>query len=70
MNKFVLRNIAPHIECEDNLMSEELFEQQMHEAAGQIDSAEPLPDQMNDPNDMMPGPMGSGPMMDPGPAGP
>jgi len=41
---------------DDCLMDSGLFEQQMREAADQIDPAEPLPDQMNDSNDLMPQP--------------
>jgi hypothetical protein len=71
---------------DDCLMDSALFEQQVHEAAGQMESVESLPDQMYEPNDMMlpydpqiqqmmdpymmPGPMGPGPMMGPGPGGP
>ena len=71
---------------DDCLMDSILFEQQVHEAAGQMESVGPLQDQMPDPNDMMPqpydpqmqqmmdpymmpGPMGPGPMMDPGGGG-
>jgi hypothetical protein len=68
-------NMAPSYD--DCLMDSVLFEQQLHEAAEQMESVEPLPDQIYDPNDMMqpydpqmqqmmdpymmPGPMGLGP---------
>jgi len=44
-------NMAPSYD--DCLMDSVLFEQQVHEAAEQMESVEPLPDQMYDPSDMM-----------------